>query len=96
MAAYVIVEVETHDLELMTRYRELSKPIVEAHSGRFLARGGKCELLEGDNIPERVVVLEFPSLEQAREWWACDEYREPKAMRQRAGRTRMVVVENIA
>lgn len=95
MAAYVIVEIETHDPELMANYRELAKPIVEAHGGRYLARGGPSELLEGTDTPERVVVLEFPSLERAKEWWACDEYRKPKGMRQRAGRTRMIVVDGV-
>ena len=96
MAAYVIVEVETHDLALMTQYRELAGPIVKAYDGRFLARGGHCELWEGDGVPERIVVLEFPSIERAKEWWACDEYRGPKEMRQRAGHTRMTVVEGLA
>ena len=95
MAAYVIVEVETHDAGLMARYRDLAKPIVEAFGGRYLARGGRCEALEGGVAPERVVVLEFPTFERARAWWASDEYREAKEMRQRAGATRMVLVEGV-
>jgi len=60
-----------------------------------LARGGRSELLEGEHIPERIVVLEFPSLEREKEWWDSSEYLEPRAMRQRAGRTRMLVVEGV-
>ncbi len=95
MAAYVIVEIETHDPELMARYRELAKPIVEAFGGRYLARGGRSEALEGGAAPERVVVLEFPSFERAREWWASEEYREAKELRRRAGMTRMVLVAGV-
>lgn len=95
MAAYVIVEIETHDPELMARYRELAKPIVEAFDGRYLARGGRSEALEGGAAPERLVVLEFPSFERAREWWASEEYGEAKELRQRAGATRMVLVEGV-
>lgn len=95
MAAYVIVEIETHDAELMARYRELAKPIVEAFDGRYLARGGRCEVLEGGDVPERVVVLEFPSFERARAWWASEEYGKAKELRKRAGVTRMVLVEGV-
>lgn len=67
--------------------------MAEAHGGRYPVRGARSEALEGDWSPERLVILEFPSFERAQEWWACEEYREPKAMRQRAGKPRMVVVE---
>jgi uncharacterized protein (DUF1330 family) len=95
VAAYVIVEVETTDQELMQRYRAMVPPTVAAFGGRFLVRGGACGMLEGGWTPERIVVLEFPSGEQARGWWASEEYGELKAMRQRAGRTRMIVVEGV-
>jgi uncharacterized protein (DUF1330 family) len=95
VAAYVIVEVETTDQELMQRYRTMMPPTLSAFSGRFLVRGGACGTLEGGWAPERIVVLEFPSGEQARGWWASEGYRELKAMRQRAGRTRMIVVEGV-
>ena len=95
MAAYVIVEVETTDQELMARYREATTPTVPAFDGRFIVRGGACETLEGDWAPQRIVVLEFPSVERAKAWWASEEYREAKELRQRAGRTRMIVVEGV-
>ena len=96
MAAYVVVEVETDDRALMAEYREKARPIVEAYGGRYLARGGATVTLEGGWAPERLVILEFPSLERAREWWACDDYAGAKALRQRAGRSRMVAVEGFA
>lgn len=95
MAAYVIVEISTRDPELMARYREIARPIVEAHGGRYIARGGATRTLEGGWAPERIVILEFPDLERAVAWWECDEYAEAKAMRQRAGETRMLVVEGM-
>ncbi len=95
MAAYVIVEVATTDPDLMARYRELARPIVEAHGGRYLARGGPTFTLEGAWAPERIVILEFPDMERAHAWWACEEYAEAKAMRQRAGESRMIVVAGL-
>jgi uncharacterized protein (DUF1330 family) len=95
MSAYVIVEVETHDRELMERYRGLVAPTVQAHGGRFIVRGGACETLEGGWEPQRIVIVEFPTVAAAKAWWSSEEYAEPKALRQRAGKTRMIVVEGI-
>ena len=96
MAAYVIVEVETRDQELMQRYRAMVPPTVATYGGRFIVRGGACGTLEGGWTPERIVVLEFPSGERARAWWSSEEYSELKAMRQKAGQTRMIVVEGVS
>jgi uncharacterized protein (DUF1330 family) len=95
MSAYVVVEVETHDPELTARYRERTTPTVIAHNGRFVVRGGKCETLEGGWEPERIVIIEFPTVAAAKAWWSSEDYAEPKEMRQRAGKTRMIVVEGV-
>jgi uncharacterized protein (DUF1330 family) len=95
MAAYVIAEVETTDLELMRPYRDLAPPTVSAYGGRYIVRGGAVQTLEGDWEPARIAVLEFESPERARQWWESEEYREAKALRQRAGRTRMIIVDGV-
>jgi uncharacterized protein (DUF1330 family) len=95
VGAYVIVEIETTDEEEMRRYGELAPPTIAAHGGRYIVRGGALETLEGGWAPQRVAVLEFESVEQARRWWESEEYREAKAMRQRAGRTRMILVDGV-
>ena len=77
--------------------RVQSDPGLSAAHGHFefVARGGHAENLEGDWEPGRIVILEFESLERAREWWASEEYREPKAMRQSASTGKMIVVEGV-
>jgi uncharacterized protein (DUF1330 family) len=95
MPAYVVVEVETTDAEAMAQYRQMTTPTVAAYDGAFIVRGGACQTLEGGWAPERIVILEFPTVERAKQWWASEEYREPKALRQRAGRTRMILVEGV-
>ena len=95
MPAFVIVEIEVRDPEAYESYKSLVPASVEAYGGRFLARGGATENLEGAWEPERVVVLEFPSLERARQWWASPEYRDAKAIRMRAAQTRMIATEGV-
>ena len=95
MPAYVIVEVEVSDAEIYDRYKELAPPAIAAHGGRYLARGGRTATLEGDWSPQRVVILEFPSLERARAWWASEEYAPAKSLRQKGARARMIAVEGL-
>lgn len=59
-------------------------------------RGGAHEVLEGDHQPNRVVVLEFPSVEKAREWYGSEEYAGPLALRRRSSRSSMILVEGYA
>jgi uncharacterized protein (DUF1330 family) len=95
MPAFVIVEIEVNDLEDYEDYKKLVPASVDAYGGRFIARGGAIESLEGDWAPERIVVLEFASLERARQWWASPEYSDAKAIRMRAAKTRMIATEGV-
>jgi uncharacterized protein (DUF1330 family) len=95
MPAFVIVEIEVSDPDAYETYKRLVPASVDAYGGRFVARGGATESLEGGWTPERIVVLEFPSLERARQWWASPEYSDAKAIRMRAARTRMIATEGI-
>ena len=95
MSAYVIVDVYATDPEAAARYRELSTTPVAAHGGRFVVRGGAMTVLEGDWAPERLVVIEFPTVEAAMTWYDSPEYGEARAARAGAGRWKMVVVEGV-
>ena len=95
MAAYVIVNVEITDPELYAAYIRVVPPTIAKYGGRFLVRGGRAETLEGSFSPKRVVVLEFPTFERAREWWESEEYHDPKALRQSASITDMILVEGV-
>jgi uncharacterized protein (DUF1330 family) len=95
MAAYIIVDVEITDPVKYAAYIRVVPPTITRYGGSFLVRGGKAETLEGSWSPKRVVVLEFPTSEQAREWWASEEYSAPKALRQSASVTQMILVEGV-
>ncbi|MFZ5653973.1 MAG: DUF1330 domain-containing protein [Pseudomonadota bacterium] len=96
MTAYVIVEIEIADAALYERYKQLAPATVAAYGGRYLARGGETASLEGDWRPQRLVILEFESLERARAWHDSPEYREVRALRWRAARSRMLAVAGVA
>ncbi|EON78093.1 hypothetical protein ADIS_1290 [Lunatimonas lonarensis] len=95
MAAYVIVEVSIHDTEKYEAYKRLTPASLAPFKGRFLVRGGKTETLEGDWNPERVIVLEFPTSEQARGWWHSDAYGIARKIRQEAAHTQMLLLEGL-
>jgi len=92
MAAYIIVDVEVTDPVQYEDYKKLAAATVEAYDGRYIVRGGTAERLEGDWTPKRVVVLEFPTVERAKEWWDSEEYRPAKAMRHASATSQMIVV----
>jgi uncharacterized protein (DUF1330 family) len=93
MSAYVIVEVSITDPIEYEAYKKLTPAAIAAFDGKFVVRGAQTETLEGNWQPERIVVLEFPSVERAKEWWNSEEYAPAKAIRQRAATTKMLVVE---
>jgi uncharacterized protein (DUF1330 family) len=95
MSAYVIVDIDIHDATTYERYRELAPPSITAYQGRYLARGGKTETLEGDWQPKRLVILEFPDMARARAWWGSQEYAEARALRLRSADAQMIVVEGM-
>jgi uncharacterized protein (DUF1330 family) len=95
MPAYVIVNIEVTDPQRYREYIEVAPASIASFGGRYLARGGRAERLEGNWEPKRFVVLEFPTYERAREWWASDEYAGPKALRQASSRASMILVEGL-
>ena len=93
MAAYVIAQIEVTDQAAYDEYRKGVQATIAAHGGRFLVRGGAVEVLEGDVIPKRVVVLEFPDADAALRWYRSPEYQPLLALRKRASLASLYVVE---
>jgi uncharacterized protein (DUF1330 family) len=93
MAAYVIANVSVKDAALFEEYRKRVPDTIARHGGKYLVRGGKHQTLEGVWEPSRLVVLEFPSLGQARRWYDSEDYREHKALRMNSAVTDVVLVE---
>ena len=95
MPAYVIVEIEIVDAAGFEEYKKRVVPLIENYGGEYIVAGGQIEILEGNWKPNRIVVIEFPSMEQAKEWLNCEEYREISEIRQRTAKTNMILVEGI-
>ena len=95
MPAYIIIEIEITDSVGYEEYKKQAAATVEQYGGKYIVRGGACETLEGDWEPKRIVVLEFESMQRAKEWLNCEEYREPRKMRHRSAKTNMIGVEGV-
>jgi uncharacterized protein (DUF1330 family) len=95
MPAYLINDMTVSDPDLLEDYKKLSPATVTQYGGRFLARGGQVETLEGTWSPKRLVIIAFPSIAQARAWADSAEYAPAKRLRQQASTSNIVVVEGV-
>jgi uncharacterized protein (DUF1330 family) len=96
MPAYVFANIEVTDPVLYEEYRKGVPATIAQYGGRYVARGGGAEGLEGGYAPKRVVILEFPSVERAKAWWDSPEYQPLRAIRQRASRGDLLLIEGLA
>jgi uncharacterized protein (DUF1330 family) len=93
MAAYVIADLTITDPQGFEEYRQMVPATIAQYGGKYVVRGGRVETLEGTWEPKRLVVIEFESAERAKQWWACEEYRGAKALRQRTAQTNLIIIE---
>jgi uncharacterized protein (DUF1330 family) len=94
MAAYLIAEVDVTDTKAYEGYRPLAAASIARHGGKYVVRGGRTEALEGGQ-PQRVVVLEFPTMDAARTFYNSPDYREARKIREAASRSRVFLVEGV-
>jgi uncharacterized protein (DUF1330 family) len=92
MAAYITAFVEVSDPEAYRTYSSQVLPIVQRFGGRFLARGGTLEILEGELTSKRAVIIEFPTLAQAREFYLSPAYQEILPIRHKNSRTDLLAI----
>jgi len=93
MSAYIIADIEILDQRAYDEYRSKVPAIIAAHGGRYLVRGGAHEVLEGTWRPGRHVVIEFPTMTALRAFYDSAEYRQLRALRERAARSSIVAFE---
>ena len=95
MAGYMIADVTVTDPAGFEEYRQLVSATIEAYGGRYVVRGGDVESVEGDWNPARLVIVEFDSVERAKEWYYSQEYAGPKEMRHRSAATNAIFVAGV-
>lgn len=96
MTAFVVVDITVQDAEVYEEYKRLAPPSIAQYGGRYIVRGGQTSVLEGGWTPSRLVILEFPTADAARNWWSSPEYAAAKALRQQCAGADMVLVEGMA
>ncbi len=96
MAAYLVADVvKVSNPDLYERYKALVPPTLRTHGAEYMARSGRVTTLKGTWKPDRLVIVQFESVEHAVEWWGCEQYRDAREMRQQAAATNMIVIEGV-
>lgn len=95
MAVYVVVNVRVTDPVRYAEYRDKAPDTIARYGGRYLARGGAVEVIEGEWDPQRLILLEFENMKRFREWYDSPDYAPLKQLRQEAAATQLVVVEGL-
>ena len=96
MSAYVISEVDVRDAAGFETYRTIAAKAIAQYGGRYLVRGGAASIAEGGPPPKNIIVVEFPSMEQLRQWYASPEYAQALKVRWTALDRRLIFVEGVA
>ncbi len=95
MAGYMIGNITITDPEAFAEYGRQVPGTVAAFGGSYLVRGGAPEAVEGDYDPVRIVVLQFESVEKAKEWYYSPEYAPLREMRMKASTGDVYFVEGV-
>jgi uncharacterized protein (DUF1330 family) len=95
MAAYLVARVTVTDPERYGEYLKVSPTVIEKYGGKFIARGGEIVTLEGPEEARRVVLIEFPTLERAKEFYNSPDYQEARKLREGAGTGQLIVIEGV-
>jgi uncharacterized protein (DUF1330 family) len=96
MAAYLLAEIDVTDPDGFEAYRRDVPTLIARFGGRYLARGGAAEVLEGGRSVKRTVLLEFPDMATLKAFYASPEYQPLLALRQASSRSEVLVFEGVA
>jgi len=93
MSAYIVSTISISDPDTYKNYTAKTPPLVAKHGGKFLARGGEVQTLEGDAFNDRMVIIEFPTQQALQDWYNDPDYQEAIEIRQSASTGRVLCVE---
>lgn len=95
MSAYIIARVKVDDPALIKKYMEATPPIIEKYGGKFLARGVPSATFEGAEETRRVVIIEFPSMGDAKAYYHSTEYTEARNLRDGVAIAEFIAIEGL-
>lgn len=93
MSAYILAHVDIRDWDAYREYMQHTPRVIRQYGGRFIARGGEMVTLEGPEETLRIVLIEFPSMTDAKAFYNSPEYSETKRLREGAGSAKFVAIE---
>ena len=95
MTAYIVANVQITNPERYPEYRDRVAETVSRYGGKYLVRGGKVDVLEGEWEPQRLVIIEFESVERCYEWYNSLEYTPLNQLRHEVAETQLVIVAGL-
>jgi uncharacterized protein (DUF1330 family) len=95
MSAYAILDLEVFDKEKLQEYQNIAPEIIKKYGGKIVVRGGESIIQEGEWIPKRIVIVEFPSYEIAKEWSNSGEYQKAIELRKMGAKTNAIIVNGV-
>ena len=95
MAAYMIAKIDIIDPEQYKKYIAATPAVIAEFGGKFIARGGETVTLEGPEEKRRVALVEFPSLDKVREFYASAEYQEVMKLREGAATVSLIAIPGV-
>jgi len=95
LPTYVVANVRVRDAGAYEQYKQMVPATIEHFGGRYLARGGQAEVIEGDLVLGRTIILEFPSYEDARQWYSSAEYAAAKVLRQASADGELIFIDGL-
>ena len=95
MTAYVIFDIKVNNPDGYEDYKKLAPPAISKYGGKYIARGGEKKILEGDWNPERLVILEFENINNAKKWINSPEYEVARKLRHKYASSNVIVVQGL-
>jgi uncharacterized protein (DUF1330 family) len=96
MSVYLIADIDVTDPAGYEEYKRRVPALIAAHGGRYIARGGTSEVLEGTWHPKRTAIIEFPSLAAFKTFWNAPDYQPLRELRERSATSNLVVIEGLS
>jgi len=95
VAGYIIAKVKVTDMDKYKEYLKVTPATIAKFGGKFLVRGGDIATLEGEEIKDRVVILEFPSVEKAKTWYYSTNYQDARKLREGAAQASFYAIDGV-
>ena len=95
MPAYAILDIEVFDQEKFQEYQNIAPEIIKKYGGKIVVLGGESIIQEGEWSPKRIVIVEFPSYEIAKDWSNSEEYQNAIELRKKGAKTNAIIVNGI-